>query len=91
MLKELSNLPGACQITKPEQSLAGIKQPEPNKLINGAAGEFAQRGNLLSRIGPVQTIGNRFPDPFEKTAFADHRNAVTACPAQLVRWPTIIQ
>jgi Rap1a immunity proteins len=84
-------LPSTCQIAKPEQSLAGDKQPEPDKLINGAAGELAQRGNLVGRIGPMQTVRDRFPDPFEKAALAYHWNAVAACSAQLVGWSTIIQ
>ena len=43
----------ACQIAKPEHSPAGVKQPEPDKLINGVNGELAQCGNLIGRMGPI--------------------------------------
>src|SRR6266513_2446352 len=37
--KQIGNLPRACEIAKPEQSFAGVKQPEADKLIDGTAGE----------------------------------------------------
>ena len=91
MRKQLRNLPGARQIAKPEQAASGVEQPEPHKLINGAAEEVAQGGDLIGRVGPVQAVRDRLPGPFEKATFAYHRNAVAARSAQLVGRPAIIQ
>jgi len=47
MRKQLGNLSGACQIAEPEQAPSGVQQAEPDKLFDGAAGELAQRSNLI--------------------------------------------
>ena len=91
MRKQLRNLPSACQIAKPEQTTSWIEQAEPYKLIDGAAGELAQRGDLIRRIGPMQAIGDRFSDPLQKAALAYRWNAIGARSTQLVGWSTIIQ
>src|SRR5262249_25747587 len=88
---QLGNLPGACQITEPEQAASGVQQAEPDKLVDSAAGELAQRSNLIGRVRPMQTIGDRLPNPLEKPALAYHWNPIGARSAQLVRWSPIIQ
>jgi hypothetical protein len=90
MRKQLGNLPGARKITKSEQAAPRVQQAEPDKLVDGAIGELAQARDLIGRIGPVQTIRDRLPDPLQKAPLAYHRNAVAARFAQLVRWPAII-
>src|SRR5215831_4414978 len=91
MCEQVRDLPGACQIAKPEQVAPRVEQAEPDKLINGAAGELAQRSNLIGRVGPMQTVGDRLPDPLEKAALAYHWNPIGARSAQLVRWSPVIQ
>ena len=60
--KQLENPSGACQIAEPEQTASGIQQAEPHKLVDGAAGELAQRSNLIGCVRPMQTVGDRLPD-----------------------------
>ena len=59
------------------------KDPAENKL--------AQCGDLTSRVGPIQTVRDSFPDPLEKAALAYHWNPIAARPGQLVRWSAVIR
>src|SRR5262249_2439412 len=89
--EQVGDLAGPCQIGKPEQAAARVEQAELDKLINGAVGELAQRSNLTGRVGPMQTVGDCFPDPLEKAALAYHWNPIAARSGQLVRWSAVIQ
>jgi hypothetical protein len=91
MRKQLGNLSGACQIAEPEQATSRIQQAEADKLVDGAAGELAQRSNLIGRVRSMQTVGYRLPDQLEKAALAYYCNAIAARSAQFVRRPTVIQ
>src|SRR5262249_31860692 len=42
MCEQVRDLPGACQIPKPEQAASRVEQTEPDKLVDSAAGELAQ-------------------------------------------------
>ena len=66
-------------------------ESDPDKLFGGAVGELTQRGDLTDRVGPIQTVGDGFPDPFQKAALAYHWNAVAACSAQFVGRSPIVQ
>jgi hypothetical protein len=37
----------APQVAEPEQAPSGVQQAEPDKLVDGAGGELAQRSNLI--------------------------------------------